>query len=181
MTSTFKVGGHEVPETPWISPKVAVGPSPGRGAGLFATESVAAGEIVLVWGGDSYTDAEGAAIARSEGRGTMQWDEDLFSCAGGEDHDAFAINHSCDPNVWMRDVFTLTARRDISPGEELAMDYATSRGEDDYRAEWDCKCAAPECRGRVTGADWKLEILRVRYAGHFSPFLNRKIADDAGP
>jgi len=181
MTSTFKVGGHEVPETPWISPKVAVGPSPERGAGLFATEPVGAGEIVLVWGGDSYTGAAGAAIARSEGRGTMQWDEDLFSCEGGEDHDAFAINHSCDPNVWMQDTFRLTARRDISAREELALDYAMLGGEEEYRSEWDCRCGVPGCRGTITGLDWKLEVLRKRYAGHFIPFLNGKIAESAGP
>ena len=181
MRKTFKVGRHEVPAVPWISPKVAVGPSPERGAGLFATGPIAAGETVLLWGGDSYTDEEGAAVARSEGRFTMQWDEGLFGREGVGDHHAFLINHSCDPNVWMQDVFTLTARRDISPREELAMDYAMIRGEADYRSEWDCKCGAAECRGRVTGADWKLEVLRVRYAGHFAPFLNRKIADSAGP
>jgi len=33
-------------------------------------------------------------------------------------------NHSCDSNLWMRDPFTLEARRDIAPGEEITVDYA---------------------------------------------------------
>ena len=181
MPSSFKVGRHEVPESPWISPKVTVGPSPGKGAGLFASEPIAAGEVVLVWGGRWYVGPEEAAVARAEGRGTMQGDEDLFSCEGGEDHDAFAINHSCDPNVWMEDAFHITARRDIPPGQELAMDYAMLGGEEDYRSEWDCLCGAPACRGTITGVDWKIEQLRQRYAGHFIPYLNRKITADPGP
>jgi hypothetical protein len=181
MTTTREVGRHEVPLTPWVSPKVALGPSPGRGSGLYATEAIPAGEIVLVWGGDWYGGPEEAAIAGAEGRGTMQWDDDLFSCATGEDVDAFAINHSCDPNVWMHDTFRLTARRDIAAGEELAMDYAMLPPEKDCRSEWDCACGAAGCRGKITGEDWKLEVLQKRYAGHFVPFLNRKIAGSTGP
>ncbi|MHC4470073.1 MAG: SET domain-containing protein [Planctomycetota bacterium] len=179
MARTFKVGRHEVPESPWISPKVTVGPSPGRGAGLFAAEPIPAGETVIVWGGPSYTGKEGAARTRAEGRGTMQWDDDLYSCEG-DDHDAFAINHSCDPNVWMKDTFTLIARRAIPDGQELFLDYAMLPGEEDYRAEWECHCPTPDCRGRITGQDWKLDVLRKRYAGHFVPSLNRRIAEDAG-
>ncbi|TMB96015.1 MAG: SET domain-containing protein [Chloroflexi bacterium] len=33
-------------------------------------------------------------------------------------------NYSCDPNVWLRDAFTLEARREIGPGDELTQDYA---------------------------------------------------------
>ena len=108
----------------------------------------------------------------------MQWDDDLFSCEGVGDHAAFGINHSCDPNVWMRDTFRLAARRDILPGEELAMDYAMLGGEPGYRSEWRCSCGAPDCRGTITGEDWKLESLRVRYEGHFIPFVNRRIAGE---
>jgi hypothetical protein len=177
VANTRKIGRHDVPETPWISPKVAVGPSPERGNGLFAAEPISVGEVVLVWGGDSYTDEASAARARAEGRGTMQWDEDLFSREGIGDHDAFAINHSCDPNAWLEGVFTVTARRAIAPGDELAVDYATVIDEEDYIAEWACRCGSPDCRGRVTGEDWKIAVLRANYAGHFTPLLNGKIAD----
>lgn len=148
----------------------------GKGNGLFATEPIAAGEVVLLWGGESYTGPEEAAIAKSEGRGTMQWDDDLFSCEGKGDHAAFGINHSCDPNVWMQDTFTLTARRDIAAEEELGMDYAMLGGEAGYLAEWKCQCGLPACRRRITGDDWKLEELHQRYEGHFVPFVSRKIA-----
>jgi hypothetical protein len=31
------------------------------------------------------------------------------------------------------------------------------------------------CRGRVTGEDWRNPELWERYAGHFSPYLERRI------
>ncbi len=173
---TFRVGRHHVPSRPWVSRKVRARTSSRNGQGLFAAEPIGAGEVVVVWGGAQYVGPAQAARAKAEGLGTMQWDDDLFSCEGGEDDVAFRINHSCDPNLWMKDTFTLTARRDISRGEELGIDYAMLGGDENYRSEWDCRCGAPDCRHRITGLDWKEHRLRERYAGHFIPFVNRKIA-----
>jgi len=56
------------------------------------------------------------------------------------------INHSCDPNAFMRCVssekVSIFARRAIQPGEEITIDY---RDPDHPRAE-DCRCGAPNCR-----------------------------------
>lgn len=175
MTTTLRIGGHEVPTDPWVSPKLAVASSTGRGDGLFASEPIAAGEAVLIWGGPSYMDGAGAEAARARGLGVMQWDTDLFSCDEGELHDAFRINHSCNPNVWLRDVFTLTARSNITPGYELVMDYATLGGADNALAEWDCKCGSVDCRGQITGSDWRSTALQRRYEGHFTPWVARQI------
>lgn len=179
MAETFRIGRHDVPASPRISPKVEVRESTGKGVGLFATEAVVGGEVVLVWGGESYCGPEEAAAARARGLGTMRWDDDLFSREGIDDHPAFAINHSCDPNVWMRDTFTLTARRAIPAGEELALDYAMLGGEDESGAEWECRCGSPGCRRRITGRDWRIAELRERYRGHFLPFVSRRIAGEA--
>lgn len=177
---TIRIGRHEVPASPRISPKVEVRPAPGKGVGLFAVEPVAAGEVLLVWGGESYCGPEGAAAARAAGRGTMEWEDGLCSREGIGDHPAFAVNHSCDPNVWFHDTFTLSARRRIPAGEELGMDYAMLGGEDGYVSEWECRCGAPACRRRITGRDWRSAELRARYRGHFLPALNRRIAAEEG-
>ena len=56
------------------------------------------------------------------------------------------INHSCDPNAFMRIVpgrkVAIFARRDIRPGEELTIDYR-----DPYHPEV-CKCGAHNCRSK---------------------------------
>jgi len=54
------------------------------------------------------------------------------------------INHSCDPNAFMRIIpgrkVAIFARRDIRPGEELTIDYR-----DPYHPEL-CRCGATNCR-----------------------------------
>lgn len=41
--------------------------------------------------------------------------------------------------------------------------------------EFSCSCGSAICRHIVTGDDWKLPQLQKRYAGYFSPYLQRKI------
>jgi D-alanine-D-alanine ligase len=57
-------------------------------------------------------------------------------------------NHSCDPNTEFRGL-NVVARRDIAPGEELTLDYATCY--DTRMIPFDCTCGRPTCRGRITG------------------------------
>ncbi len=164
-----------VAATSWLSPKLELREAPGAGSGLFAREAIVEGETVIVWGG-AYTDAAGAAEAQARGLGAMQWDEDLFSVESDADDDAYRINHCCDGNVWMTDAVTLAARRAIEPGEEVRADYALWEADESYVSAWECRCGSPLCRGRATGRDWRLPELRARYAGHFSPLINARIA-----
>jgi hypothetical protein len=64
--------------------------------------------------------------------------------------------------------------RDIRAGEELTHDWAMMDDDDDYAVE--CKCGAPNCRGRLTGKDWQRPELQKRYAGYFSAYLAPRIA-----
>jgi hypothetical protein len=41
--------------------------------------------------------------------------------------------------------------------------------------EFECGCGQPTCRGKVTGNDWQKPELQKRYAGFFSPHVQRKI------
>lgn len=82
-------------------------------------------------------------------------------------------NHSCDPNLWMRDALTVVARRDIATGEELTIDYALLTAYEGWSMV--CRCGAANCRRVITGRDWRDPVLQERYAGHWSPFLQRRI------
>jgi hypothetical protein len=42
--------------------------------------------------------------------------------------------------------------------------------------EFACGCGSHDCRRRVSGDDWKRSELWQRYAGYFSPYLQRRIA-----
>jgi hypothetical protein len=65
--------------------------------------------------------------------------------------------------------YELAARRDIAAGDELTNDYATSTAEPDFVMP--CSCGSGQCRGVVTGNDWRRQDLRDRYGRHWVPAL----------
>ena len=158
----------------WKSSKVDIHTSSVEGKGLFANSDIDRGEKIIVWGGN-YTDENGALEAKKNGLLVMQWDDDLYSFESRANDDGYFINHSCDPNMWMADAYTLITSRDIKSGEELTADYALWEADESYVSKWKCKCGSPLCRGRVTGVDWKKPDLQNRYKEHFSPLLNKRI------
>lgn len=58
--------------------------------------------------------------------------------------------HSCDPNLII-DVDSLSVRalKDVSPGEYLTIDYATT--DDKVTFQFACNCGASNCRKWITG------------------------------
>lgn len=168
------------PQESWISPKVEIRDSELGGKGMFAKEKISAGEKMLVWGGEYVTENE-AEKAKTAGKLVMQWDTDLFSIEDRGEDDAYYLNHSCDPNVWMKDAHTLIARRDVGIGEELTADYAMWEANEDYVSKWECNCGAENCRGRVTGKDWENSGLQNAYKNHFSPLINKRIRESKLP
>ena len=90
----------------------------------------------------------------------------------GEPADFF--NHSCDPNLGVLGNVVLVALRPVATDEELTFDYAMTDA--DSYDEFDCACLADDCRGKVTGYDWMIPEVQQRYRGHFSTYLERRIA-----
>ncbi len=149
---------------------------------MFAVASIKKGEVAIIWGlPQTYgnkEDAEAAAKGRAKGKSIYvgQIDDDLFTVEERGADPTHFMNHSCDPNVWMKDEVTLIARRDIKPNEELTLDYALIEADEDHVASWECVCGSPLCRKRVTGKDWRIPELQERYHNHFTPLINRRIA-----
>lgn len=158
----------------WLSPKVENRNSTISGKGLFAREDIGRGETLVIWKGE-YTDSKGAEKARKKGKLAMQWDEDLFSVEDRGDDEGYFINHSCDPNLWMIEPNSLISRREIKKGEELTADYALWEADEKFVSPWICKCGSVNCRGKITGTDWRKPKLQDLYWGHFSPLINHRI------
>ena len=157
------------------APKTEVRESPIEGKGLFASEPIAAGEVVAVKGGHILTGAQWAALEPELGPAEIQIGEDLFIApVTASDRDAAMLytNHSCEPNIALQGQIVFVAMRDIDAGEELTHDWATT---DDLDYEMQCKCGSSSCRGTITGRDWMRPELQERYAGWFCWFLQRKI------
>lgn len=158
----------------WLHPGVAVRESPIDGYGLFATVPISAGEAVSRLGGRLVTDDEMEAIFRmSDGYiDTISIEENVNLVLPPRRPSGYG-NHSCDPNLWWSDAYTLVAMRDIEPGEELVNDYGTSTADPHWAME--CSCGAESCRGVVTGDDWRRHDLRDRYGTHWAPVLAKRI------
>ena len=83
------------------------------------------------------------------------------------------MNHSCNPNVVFDHNEDFVARNNIAPGDELVWDFGT--GFDHPRWRLECNCGEGNCRGVVTGSDWRLPELQIRYKGHFTRIIQKKI------
>jgi uncharacterized protein len=146
---------------------------------MFAKEPIVKGEIVAIWGGN-YVSKEEAEQARASNHDVkiQQIDDDVFEVFSSETvrkDPTYFQNHSCNPNTWMEDEVTISARQLIDADEELTIDYAMFETQEDHVITEHCACGSPVCRKRVTGADWRRPELQMRYANHFSPLMNRRI------
>jgi uncharacterized protein len=171
-----------VPEPPagvWTDERVAVGRSAIDGRGLFAGDDIPAGTIVLRLGGvlvDSATlsrllvAADAAPDAPYVDTIAVDDDAHLVLPPGTTAHFA---NHSCEPTLWHVGPYELAARRDLRAGDELTVDYGTNSAAAGFAME--CRCESPGCRRRVTSEDWRRPELRLRYRGHWTPALQRRI------
>lgn len=147
-----------------------------RAHGLFVLEPVLAGSTVIVYGGPVVAAEEFATFSDFRRRHSLQIGEDVYltTVDDGEDlQPGDYVNHSCDPTLWLVGEVTLAARRNLFPGDPLTYDYATS--DSTPYDEFECECGVASCRGKVTGEDWMDRKLQDRYAGHFSPYLERRI------
>jgi uncharacterized protein len=140
---------HSMPITMWFDHRIAYRTSPIHGTGTFALDAIPAGAtLVLVTGGLVYT-------AEDYHNGAFQIDGQMYNEARlSETHfiatpvgHHYFMNHSCEPNVidLSRHPATthLVALRDITPNEELTLDYYTKE-----TLEM-CLCGSAQCRWRT--------------------------------
>ncbi|HEV3309180.1 MAG TPA: SET domain-containing protein-lysine N-methyltransferase [Chloroflexota bacterium] len=155
----------------WLDPRIEVRPSRIHGLGLFATGPIQPAEVLIRWLG---TELPIEDLARLKHR-------IAYACAALSERTIMLFdttdpvvngNHSCDPNMWMHDATTESARRTIEVGEELTIDYAMHS--DDAHWQMPCDCRTSLCRKIIRGDDWKLPELQERYQNHFSPYLTRR-------
>jgi SET domain-containing protein len=163
----------------WLHPDVEIGPSAIAQLGLFADADIAPGTIVSRMGGRLVTGRElQQTLIEAAQRPdhpyvdtiTVSEDLHLILPPGQANHYG---NHSCDPNLWWGDAYTLVARRPIVPGEELTSDYATSTGVTGFTMA--CACGSSLCREVITGEDWRRPELQARYGDHWIPALLGRI------
>ena len=120
-----------------------------NGKGCFATIHFARGRKIAEYTGERISDRE--AKRRAGGRAKLRicdidgrWSLDGSHGGNGTHY----INHSCEPNSYMKIIYghiLFYALRDISPGEEITIDYVETLHSDQKR----CRCGAQTCRGTI--------------------------------
>ena len=162
----------------WYNPRLEIRPSPSQGNGMFATQAIQEGEIIVINGGTVLTDAEFQAYNANLSRyNAIQIGEDahMVEIYPTLDELIGGMNHSCVSNLWMSDEVTFVARRAIVAGEEVTVDYALFTTISHWVLEQPCRCGSPACRQTVSGSDWQRKDVQERYRDHFSPFINERI------
>ncbi len=143
------------------------------GRAVFARDVIEQGELIAVWSGRIVGADELDELPAEIRRHTVQVEEALYLASITEAEPPDFINHSCEPNAGLDGQIAIVALQRIQPGDEVTIDYAMCDGSP--YDEFECGCGSAICRGRVTGDDWRNPMLWERYAGHFSPYLERRI------
>jgi hypothetical protein len=142
------------------------------GNSIFALEPIKKGELIAVFGGVVYEWETFIHLPDRERMLCLQVEDRHFLVPrpiGEGDY----VNHSCNPNAGLSGQIGLVAMRHIQIGEEVCFDYAMC--DTMPYDEFNCLCGASTCRGRVGGNDWQRPELQKRYAGYFSPHVQRRI------
>jgi len=142
------------------SPPFDVGPSPMQGVGAFATHRIPSGTRLVEYAGQRLTQAQAEArypevVGERHHTFLFAIDAEVVIDAAVDGNEARWINHSCAPNcdavidggrIWIETI------RNVSPGEELAYDYAFTLPERHTPAakrRYPCHCGAATCRGTM--------------------------------
>ncbi len=135
------------------------------GKGIFAIEHINKGEVIASFDGEIY------------GWDDDRWTDELydhviqFEERKWRDSNGIArwINHSCEPNCGIKNLFDVVAMRDIEAGEEITWDYEMTEKNPWWRMN--CKCGTKSCRMVIGNYDNMPEIIRQKYAGYISEWL----------
>ncbi len=135
------------------------------GKGLIATTHIKKDEVIAEFDGEVYEADKATDLPKKAANHAIQFAPHKYRDSNGF---ARCMNHSCEPNVGYRGLFTLVAMRDIATEEELLFDYDMSE-DSDWRMT--CLCGTPSCRG-IIGSFRNLPIsVKKKYNGYISDWL----------
>jgi len=123
-----------------------VADAPGKGRGLFARRPFAKGELVFELTGRVRRIEIRTAKQSARYENWLGLDADLHRLP---DEPYVFANHSCTPNLGVRDRTSFVALSNILPGDELTYDYATVCAELNWSMR--CRCDHPNCRTTIKG------------------------------
>lgn len=120
-----------------------VGQTPSNGRGLFSYRTLTPGCVILVLGGKRCRDIYDRNY--QVGPAWLGVDDYTWLVPAPRSYWRY-VNHSCDPNCYVKGGKALVALRAIPPHQELTIDYSTT--EADPYWSMNCNCGIPDARRR---------------------------------
>ena len=161
----------------WVNPKLTIEADSRGGRGQFVLDTVAAGELLIVYGGYVTTLQTYHSMSEELKQIFYQIEHDPILLYGPIDEREIGngdyVNHSCNPNAGFASAIHLVAMNEIMAGEEVTFDYAMCMT--NQFGDMECSCSSPMCRGLITGDDWMIESLQKRYESYFQPYIEKMI------
>lgn len=166
----------------YLSPKVVMRESKISWKWVFCKDIIQKWELVAIfWGNvmsiEQWTDVE------KEARETCMMIHPNFLIwpnKNSEIDNGDYVNHSCDPNTWIKGQICLYSLKEILPWEEITFDYwtvVTLPNEETW--EMECKCEKSNCRKVITSHDWKklknIPLLKWFFSSHIQELINKKL------
>ena len=134
----------------------------GDRTGVFTVASILKGAVIVKMQGD---------LLASPNEYSIQIDTHKHLGKGGLIDDE--MNHSCDANAKIEFTdLTIRAKRQITPGEEVCINYCAT--EDNLANIFRCDCGSAHCYGIVTGCQYLSREQRDSIKDELSPYLKRK-------
>ncbi|MBK8140898.1 MAG: SET domain-containing protein [Chitinophagaceae bacterium] len=128
---------------------VKVAKSKIAGKGAYALQNIPAKKKIGDLGGVIITMKEAMKLIKNlKVINLVELDNDLALNASANPNDMRFINHSCDPNTYLRVMknrVEFYALKKIKKGQELSCDY----GETHHEGTLPCRCGAQNCRGFI--------------------------------
>ncbi len=128
---------------------VKVAKSKIAGKGAYALQNIPARKKIGDLGGVIITMKEAMKLIKNlKVINLVELDNDLALNASANPNDMRFINHSCDPNTYLRVMknrVEFYALKKIKKGQELSCDY----GETHHEGTLPCRCGAQNCRGFI--------------------------------
>lgn len=128
---------------------VKVAKSKIAGKGAYALQNIPARKKIGDLGGVIITMKEAMKLIKNlKVINLVELDNNLALNASANPNDMRYINHSCDPNTYLRVMknrVEFYALKKIKKGQELSCDY----GETHHEGTLPCRCGAKNCRGFI--------------------------------
>ena len=147
------------------SRKVIVRRTKKYGQGVFAKERIRKGTVIAEFDGPIYDD-KFTAWTKDISNHAIQFAKNKWRDSKGI---ARLINHSCDPNCGIKELFKVVAMRTIEKGEQITWDYEMT--EKSWWWTLRCRCGSAGCRRKVGNYSRLPKAIREKYKGYISEWL----------